>query len=277
MVPFGYAYIDGVVVPHPENWGPARQRWDELMSMEMNVLGYVRKHPGTSRTGIKGWIQNPMLRGIVPRQDGGVKPLISLEEWEAAKRLLSHRSRSRVQTNYQRGGYLFSGIVTCDGCGKNLARSVTRYHRIRLKCMTPSCGYFGRSIKQELVQQQVVEALRQAAPLLALEAQQASNATATEKTSEQVEVENKVAQLEALRDSGVPELGTSIDALRARLAEMARPMVGPDWSGLAELIATPGVLERFTDEQLRPLLLEYVAEIRYMGNPREVKIIVRKG
>ena len=25
---FGYAYIDGVVVPHPENWGPARERWE---------------------------------------------------------------------------------------------------------------------------------------------------------------------------------------------------------------------------------------------------------
>ena len=34
--PFGYAYVDGVVEPDPEQWGPARERWEGLMAMEMN-------------------------------------------------------------------------------------------------------------------------------------------------------------------------------------------------------------------------------------------------
>lgn len=276
MVPFGYAYVDGVVVPHPENWGPARQRWDDLMAMEMNLLGYVRKNPGTSRTGLKGWIQNPMLRGIVPRQEGGVKPLISLEEWESAKRLLSHRTRSRVRTNYQRGGYLFSGLVTCDGCGKRLVRVVTDYRRTRLKCMCPSCEHFGRSIKEELVRQQVVEVLRLEAPQMALAAQQASNAMASEKTSEQVEATRKLLLLEELQASGVPGLDTSIEILREQLVPTS-PVTLPDWQWLADAIAAAGVLERFSDKQLRPLLLEFVESITYLGNPREVKVMVRKG
>ena len=276
MVPFGYAYVDGVVVPHPENWGPARQRWDDLMAMEMNLLGYVRKNPGTSRTGLKGWIQNPMLRGIVPRQEGGVKPLISLEEWESAKRLLSHRARSRVRTEYQQKTYLFSGLVTCDGCGKRLVRVVTDYRRTRLKCMCPSCEHFGRSIKEELVRQQVVEVLRLEAPQMALAAQQASNAMASEKTSEQVEATRKLLLLEELQASGVPGLDTSIEILREQLVP-ASPATSPDWQWLADAIAAAGVLERFSDKQLRPLLLEFVESITYLGNPREVKVMVRKG
>ena len=39
-----------------------------------------------------------MLRGIVPHQKGGVKPLISLEEWQQAQRLLKHRATTRTSS-----------------------------------------------------------------------------------------------------------------------------------------------------------------------------------
>ena len=277
MVPFGYAYRDGLVVPHPDNWGPARERWERLMAMEMNLMGYCREYGGVSRSGLMAWVKNPMLRGVVPHQQGGVKPLVSAEEWVAAKQLLSRRTRSRVPTGNQLRTHLFSSLIACDACGRSLQVQRTASGKRRWKCVQPQCDWFGRSIAEQLVRQQAIEALRQEAPRLALEAQRASNARVTEKTSEQVAVENKVAQLEALRDSGVPELGTSIDALRTQLADMARPTMGPDWSGLAELIAAPGVLERFTDKQLRPLLLEYVAKFRYVGNPRQVEVVLKEG
>ena len=55
-------------------------------------------------------------------------------------------------------------------------------------------------------------------------------------------------------------------------------MSGPDWTGLAELVAAPGGLDRFSDAQLRPLLLEFFERISFdIGNPREVQIIIGEG
>jgi len=273
--PFGYAYIDGKVVPHPENWGPARQRWDDLIAIEMNVHGYCRTHAGVSVSGLANWVRNPMLRGIVPHQQGGVKPLISPEEWQQAQRLLKHRSTTR--TSSTRRQHLLSGLVVCDSCGRSLWTGATTYGRLRLKCHYAPCQWFGRGIAVQIVRAQLIQVLRDNASRLAHEAQLASNATGLEMTEAQSAVTAKIAQLEALQDSGVPDLDKSLEALRSELAALQRPVSGPDWSGLAELIAAPGVLDRFTDAQLRPLLLEYITKIRYVGNPREVEVVIGEG
>jgi len=275
MVPFGYAYVDGQVVPCPDSWGPARERWERLVAMEMNLLGYCREHGGVSRSGLAAWVRNPMLRGIVPHQKGGVTPLISQEEWQQAQRLLKHRATTR--TSSTRRQHLLSGLVVCDSCGRSLWNQTTAYGRLRLKCHYGPCQWFGRGIAVEVVRAQLIQVLRDNADRLAREAQQASNATGHEMTEAQRETTARLAQLEALRDDGVPDLDKSIDALRGELAAMSRPTVGPDWTGLAQLIAAPGVLERFTDKQLRPLLLEYVAQCRYVGNPRQVEVVLQKG
>ena len=124
--PFGYAYQDGVVVPDPENWGPARQRWEDLMAMEMNVHGpYCRMNPCWRVSfGAANWVRNPMLRGIVPHQQGGVKPLISPEEWQQAQRMLKSR-RAPSRTSSTRPQHLLSGLVVCDSCGRSLWRQTT--------------------------------------------------------------------------------------------------------------------------------------------------------
>ena len=273
--PFGYRYKDGVVEPDPKQWGPARERWDGLMAMEMNVHGYCRTHAGVSVSGLANWIKNPMLRGIVPHQQGGVKPLISLEEWQQAQRLLKHRSTTRTSSTKRQ--HLLSGLVVCDSCGRSLWTSVTPYGRKRLKCHYAPCQWFGRGIAVEIVRAQSIQALRDNAGRLADEAQQASNATGLEMTEAQGEKIALIAQLEALRDNGVPDLDKSLEALRAELTALNTPAMGPDWTGLAELIASPGVLERFPDKQLRSLLLEYVAKLRYVGNPREVEVVLKEG
>ena len=228
--PFGYQYIDGVVEPDPEQWGPARERWEGLMAMEMNAHGYARANPGVSVSGLKNWVRNPMLRGIVPHQKGGVRPLISADEWEQAKRLLDRRSQSRVPVGVQRTHLFFFDPV-------RLLRPFTppasdEYHRTRWKCFFAQCDWFGRSIAEELVRQQAIQALRQEAPRMAQEAQQANNAKTSEKTLVQVEAENKLAQLLALQDSGVPELDTSIETLRSQIAALANPGgAGLGWIG----------------------------------------------
>ena len=273
--PFGYRYSDGVVEPDPEQWGPARERWERLVAMEMNLMGYCRKYGDVSRSGLTNWIKNPMLRGIVPHQRGGVKPLISPEEWQQAQVLLKHRATTR--TSSTRRQHLLSGLVVCDSCGRSLWNQRTAYGRFRLKCHYAPCQWFGRGIAVEVVRAQLIQALRDNASRLADEARLASNATGLEMTEEQSAVTAKIAQLETLQDSGVPDLGKSLEALRAELVALQMPVSGPDWSGLAELIEAPGVLDRFSDAQLRPLLLEYITKIRYVGNPREVEVVIGEG
>lgn len=270
--PFGYRYHQGIVEPDPEQWDEARQRWERLMAMEMNTNGYVRLNPGVSVSGLKSWVRNPMLRGIVPHQKNGVKALVSADEWEQAKRLLSRRTRRRVSTGVQRT-HLFSSLIACACCGRSLHRHVTGYHRVRWKCSFAPCDWYGRSIKESLVRTQAVEALRKESPRMAREARQANNAKAKQKPLVQVEAESKLAQLLALQDSGVPELETSIDTLRNQIAALAAPVVGPDWEGLTELIA--GGLDTASDEELRVIFLEFFERIVFEGNPKTVGFELR--
>ena len=234
------------------------------MAMEMNLQGYCREFGGVSRSGLTNWVRNPMLRGVVPHQEGGVKPLISAEEWAQAKRLLARRTQSRVPTGVPQT-HLFSSLISCACCGRSLHRQVTQYHRVRWKCFYAPCDWFGRSIAEALVRQQAIQALRQSAHQMAQAARQANNAKASEKTSVQVEAENKLAALLQLQESGVPELDRSIDSLRDQIAALAAPVVGPDWEGLTELIA--GGLDGATDEELRVIFLEFFERIRFEGNP----------
>ena len=271
--PFGYRYHHGTVEPDPKQWDQARKRWEELMAMEMNCHGYARLNPGVSVSGLKSWVRNPMLRGIVPHQKNGVKPLVSADEWEQAKRLLSRRTRSRVSTGAQRT-HLFSSLIVCASCGRSLHRCVTGYHRVRWKCCYAPCDWYGRSIKESLVRTQAVEALRTGSHLMAQEAQRANNAKGKEKSAVQVEAENKLAALLQLQESGeLPGLDTAISSLRDQIAALSAPVVGPDWKGLAELVA--GGLDSASDEELRVVFLEFFDRIVFQGNPRTVEFELR--
>ena len=277
-VPFGYRYdkVSGKVEPHPDDWPVARQMVLDLLSLEMNVTGYVRKfRPGWSTTGISGWVRKPMLRGIVPNQPDGVKPLFSADEWSRASRLLEHRKGSPSQST--RTIHLLTGLVRCESCSKNLKYKFGERGVPRIHCANPECDCYGRGIRVMLVRSQLVNALRVASQRMQEAVELSTVATDREKSKEQVQAESKVAQLEALRRSGVPGLETALSALRNEIAAMAVPVEGPDWTGLAELLATPGVLDGFTDAELRPLLLEFVDQILYTGTPTEVDIRVRDG
>ena len=163
-------------------------------------------NPGVSVSGLKSWVRNPMLRGIVPHQKDGVKPLISPEEWETAKRLLDRRS---PVTGAGRRPTDSSFFVL------NLLRLLRAFAASSRDGLSPRavevffapCDWFGRSIAEELARQQALEALRQAAPRMAQEAQRANNAKASEKTSVQVEVENKLAAAKSAAGVRGPRTG----------------------------------------------------------------------
>ena len=231
------------------------------MAMEMNIHGYCRKH-GHSVSGPKSWVWNPMLRGIVPHQKDGVKPLVSPDEGSKPNACLSQRTRSRVPTGVQRT-HLFSSLISCASCGRSLHRCVTGYHRSDGSVVMPQTGG-GRLIKESLVRTQAVEALRTGSHLMAREAQRANNAKARQKPLK-VEAENKFAALLQLQESGeLPGLDTAISSLRDQIAALSAPVVGPDWEGLvAELVA--GGLDSASDEELRVIFFEFFERISSEG------------
>ena len=275
-VPFGYAYRNGKVVPHPDNWPVARQMFLDLLAMEMNIGGYIRKYRSKwTSPGIRGWLKKPILRGIVAHQEEGVKPLFSSEEWGVASRLLSHRKGSPSSST--RTVHLLTGLVRCECCQKNLKMKSVARGAARLYCANPSCEWYGRGIRVHIVRFQLIEALRLKTEAMQRAVEQSTETTGHEKSKEQIQAEAQLATLLQLQASDVGGLDIAISALRRDLAAMAEPAAEPDWTGLAELLAAPGVLNSFSDAQLRPLLLEFVDQITYSGTPTKVDITLRDG
>ena len=277
-VPFGYRYntASGKVEPDPDDWPVARQMVLDLLAVEMNVNGYIKKHRSKwTGAGIRGWIIKPMLRGIVNNQPEGVKPLFSSAEWSTASRLLEVRKRSKSSNS--RTIHLLTGLVRCDCCQKNLKYKVVARGKTRIYCAYPACDWYGRGIRVLLVRTQLVDQLRAAAQEMQEAIERSSVTKDLEESPELVQAKSRVAALEQLRDStDLPGLDTAISALRNEIAALRMPTVGPDWTGLAELVAVPNLLEGFPDSELRPFLLEYVQEIVYVGNPAEVQIRLRR-
>ena len=210
-----------------------------------------------------------MLRGIVEHQTEPLKPLISAEEWETAKRLLSRRARSRVSTSAPQT-HLFSGLVVCASCGRSLHRrdglspGALEMLLCAMRLVWPLDSRRAGSIAADW--------LTSTSSLMALEAQQANNAKGSQKSLVQVEAENKLAALMQLHESGCPnwvnQLTRSVIRLLlcppgagARLGRVGG--VGCRWSGQP------------TDEELRVIFLEFFECIRFDGNPRSLSFELR--
>ena len=271
-VPFGYRYDKeaGVVEPDPTDWPLARQMFEELLAMGMNINAYVREHRSSwSATGIRGWIRNPILQGVVAHQ-GNVKALFSAEEWAQATRMLDHRKGSK--SSYKRTVHLFTGLVKCSSCSKNLKYKKVRAGAKRLHCANPSCNCYGKGVAVPLVRQQVIDALRQFAESMKANVSQNGddiNAAA------RAEVEAEIQKLKQVQLENGWDLSTNINQELAKL-EALTPLNAPNWDGLVPLLETPGVLEGFSDAELRTLVIEYITQIFYIGNPRSVDVRIRQ-
>jgi DNA invertase Pin-like site-specific DNA recombinase len=268
-LPFGFSHIDGKAAPDPQNWEAARVMFDQLTANGMNIGGWIRETgmPWTP-TGLRKWIRNPMLRGCVQGQWGAVEPLISGQEFEQAERLLALRTTRRGKT--ANTIYLFSGLVKCEGCAKAL-HNVRDRKKPRLKCHSAHCCYFGRGVGVSQVRQQVLAALAHANEQMAdLAARHDMRETAAA-----MELRAQITQLEQLQDQGVPGLEVSIAQQKAQLLAMARQVTGPRREQLAGLFSNQVVLELATDEELRPIVIEFVERIEYRGGPETLLIKLR--
>lgn len=269
-VPYGYLYDGKHVIPHPETFADARLLWDQMVAAEMNAVAVIRQHGRQwSAQGLYDWIEHPMLRGIVNGQAGAVEALISWDEWRQA---MEHRNRRRSgKGRAPRTVRLFSGLVRCASCGSWLHYAELNRKHPRLKCTHVPCQWYSRGIAEWRARAQVIEALRQLSQKLGNAAAEVPVAVVS---PEAAQWQQQLDQLRQLQDQGVPGLDRSITDLEAKL-EAPPVLSGPDPERLAALFAVPGALEGATEGQLRAVLLEFVAELVYVGNPAEVEVRIR--
>lgn len=277
--PFGYRYNGKQPEPDPKQWKLAKQLWADLEAVEFRANQALRANPKWakqfSNAGLYRWIRNPMLMGV-PRYDcGPVKPLVSQKDWARAQTIVDRRQFAKARA--PRRIRLFSTLIRCDGCGRALNYGGGESAKLRLKCQYPPCQYYGRGVAESTVRNQVIEGLRQVSNQVAEVLKQPKPTKHLNAKAAELKLRKQLDQLLALQESGVPELDKSISDLRLRLRATPSVNASADWGSYRRIIEKVGVLEAFSDEQLRAVLLDLVDEIRYIGRVDVVRVAFRDG
>lgn len=267
-VPFGYAYDGKYVVPSPENWEAARRMWDEIMALDCNVSAWVAQseRKWTPR-GVRAWLNNPMLRGVVRDAHGATQALVSWQEWAEAQNKLRARSRMRGRAAHE--VHLFTGLVRCECCGKSL-HNVHDRARKRLKCKTRWCDRYGQGIAEVVVRTKVIEALSSKAEELAREA-----AASSIEPEEAGVIRKKIEALQAAQAAGVEGLDGLIDDLHRQLRALQNVDTSARYELLTELFADPRTLALATDAELRAVILQFVREMVWPGGLESLTVTLR--
>lgn len=268
MVPFGYRYDGKYVVPCPENFPLARRMWEELLEMECNVSGWIAKSKSQwSPRGVRVWMRNPILRGIVRDVHGATEPLISWQEWAEAQNMLRTRSRMRGRAAHQ--VHLFTGLVKCECCSKSLHNAIES-GRKRLKCKTRSCPRYGQGIREEVVRRLVVDALLGKAEEMAQTISEVK-----QEPPEADEIRKKISAVEAAQSAGVDGLESKLEELKQQLKALQAVDSSARYELLVELFSDRETLEMATDEELRAVILQFVARITWPGGLESLQVTLR--
>jgi len=270
-VPFGYCVVENKVKPHPEDFVTARHWVEQLLAMECNITAFVRHNRITwSARGIRRWIINPMLRGQVNGKWGECEQLISWGEWERIDTMLSIRTRLRGTSATKT--HLFTSLISCNCCGKNLHYVFTRKTRIaKLKCLFAACDRYAKSVREAAPREQVIQALSTLHNDLAALANQRENKINPE--AEKIKAE--IAQLNPVRH--LPGIEALIDQQHKQLRALEKQPTGDGGMGLellSQLFSDPAVIAGATDDELRSLIIEFISQIIWLGDT-EFEIALR--
>ena len=245
------------------------------------------------------WSQNPILRGGIgrrPRQgtqsyawvEWGMAPaLLWPDEWDAVLRLLSQRNKRGRHPGGAAGlPHLLSGLIRCEGCGKNLRwhtpqRKHSALPTARYACTQQGCRFCGRGLREDLVRAAIIEKLRtRARPRMAEMARRGGWisggwAEAIEHP-DLLKMRAQRDQLKAMREQGIPKLGPAICWLSNQMLPLK------SWPGMEMFLdQSYGVLlrgkslEQASDELLRPVFLHFVIEVVYQGAPDRFVVRLR--
>lgn len=268
-LPFGYTHHQGQVLPHPEHWELAKERWRQLEGMGFNLAGWIKRYdqPITPR-GLKTWVTNPTLRGTVHRRPGMTcEPLITAEQWSNAQRCLDSRAAARG-VGLDRHVHLFTGLVKCEACGKSL-HNVRDRAVPRLKCKTRHCSRYGQGLRVSVVREQVIEAL-------ARRHQEMAEMAAVYVQKESPELERLRTEIGTLEQvAHLPGVSEVLEQQKAQLAALQEQPTGPNLDLLQSLFRDPSTLALATDDELRPIVIEFVRSIVWLGGLESLSLTLR--
>ena len=272
MLPFGYRYdrdaAEGEtgVVPDPEEWPLAVRMLQQLVEGECNVSEWVKRHEaGTGRSwtprGVRAWIGNPILRGVVMGIPGGCIPLINPPLADRIDEMLARRRGRRGRAAHK--VYPFTGLVRCEACGKNLHNTFDQggTHTHWLKCLRVSCPNFGRSIREDVVRRHVI------AMIAAHRAHRMAEAAIDEshEPPEAYRIRQLISHLENAIATGGQLLEPALERARLDLEVVLTPRGRGDVAEALELFSDLSTVGRASDEQLYVVFHALVEAITWHG------------
>lgn len=288
IVPFGYLHLDGEAVRHPEHWAAARHLVDLLLRDGMNLSATIRQLPPgfpwlPTPAGLRMWWKNPMLRGGIGRdfclkvrehltvEWGRTPALLTQEEWMTGQRLIDARKSGQRKSKAGQPR-LFSGLVVCAKCSHRLHSSI-QGNCCRYVCRCNWCEWQMKGINYKVLKAAAIDAL------VAHRIQQMAALADGEEEAMHPEVarlEDQLERLERLSEEGVDGLKAQIFRLRDQIAvlRMPREPSGMD-AQLEEAFSDPQTLADLSDEDLRPILTWFIKEIRYLGETKACKVVLR--
>lgn len=291
-LPFGYRVQDHQPAMDPETWEQARWLFELLLNMEMDLTLTIRTLPDDfpwlpTREGLLNWALNPMLRGGIAygrraigdweRVEWGRAPrLITSEEYDSAMRF--YLSRREVKSKLRTAGqvHLLTSLLQCVACGKNMGWKTKRepHHAARYQCKNRRCSFCGKTVREDLIRQELARVLTKQAKKMA---ELAMEDAPVEIPPEEAKLREQLRQLEDLEAQGVPNLRKGILALRDQIAVMrldriVDPWLAPDYQ---ELFADKENFLLTSDENLRPVLLRFVRRVEYKPSIKAIRVVLR--
>lgn len=291
-LPFGYKAVNHQPAMDSERWEHARWLFELLLNNQMNLSGTIRSLPDDfpwipTRDGLLNWALNPMLRGGIgygcrtigewDRVEWGRAPrLITPEEYDSVLRFYMSRRETKSRLRPAGQVHLLTSLLQCAACGKNICWNTRRkpHHAARYQCKNCSCKFCGKSVREDVIRQELARVLtRQAKKMAELVMTDAP----LEVPPEEAKMREQLRQLEDLDAQGVPNLRKGILTLRDQIAIMRMnrivdPWLAPDYQ---DLFSNERAFLLTSDENLRPILLKFVKRVVYRFSDKSIKVILR--
>lgn len=291
-LPFGYRAVNHQPAMDPATWQQARWLFEQVLFDQMSLTATIRALPEgfpwiPSREGLLNWVTNPMLRGGIgynrrrhaewERVEWGRAPvLITTEEFESAMRFYKPRRESGIRTRKEAQVHLFTSMIQCLTCGKNLGWKTKGkpHHAARYQCKTRHCAHCGRTVREEVIRAELARALTKQAKRMA---ELAETDAPVEIPPEESRLREQLRQLEELEAQGVENLRKSILMLRDQIAYMRMdrikdPWLAPDYQ---DLFSDERAFLLTSDDNLRPVMLKFVRRIEYRFSTQAIRVVMR--
>jgi len=228
--------------------------------------------PFACNTSVKGWLENPVIRGGVGWLKGKTRTF-SQVIWDQHQPLISHADFAIMERQFEQNRkswgstarlppMLLTGLCVCGTCKMRLTYQRRRTYP-SLLCKHIKCANRYKGIRETTV----VEAINSA---LSKRNTELANIVKKEDSPAVLKLRKEIAQLEALND---PDFAGALEIKRARLAETQVINNAPDPKAL-EAFADPTIWAQLNRDELRELYLELLEQC-VLEPSGEITVVLR--